>query len=114
MEYDRQRHREGYASGVPAYNRPRKPRTRAEFYGVRYEPIDPVEIFERDGWTCGICREPVDRSLVYPDPQCASLDHIIPWSAGGAHVAENVHCTHLRCNLKKSSKPLDSVLVIDA
>lgn len=104
MEYDRQRHREGHAKGVPAYNRPRFPKERAEYYGVSYEPIEPEQVFERDGWVCGICHHPVSKALNYPDPNCASLDHIIPWTAGGAHLLDNVQCSHLVCNLRKGSK----------
>lgn len=103
-EYDRMRHRKTYAEGAPVYDRPRDPKARAKFYGVEYEQIDPAEIFERDGWVCGICKKPVDRALKYPDPQCASIDHVIPWAEGGSHLKSNVQCTHLVCNLIKGKK----------
>ncbi|QOY37053.1 HNH endonuclease [Anaerobacillus isosaccharinicus] len=69
--------------------------------GVEYEHIDVLEVFERDKWTCGICGDVVDDSLVYPDTMSASLDHIIPLSRGGSHTYENVQCSHLKCNIKK-------------
>lgn len=103
-EYDRERHRKTYAEGAPVYDRPRFAKERAEFYGVEYEDFAPAEIFERDKWICGICENPVDKTLKYPDPHCASLDHIIPWSRGGAHTKTNVQCSHLECNLRKTSK----------
>jgi len=31
----------------------------------------------------------------------ASLDHILPFAAGGAHLKANVQCSHLRCNIRK-------------
>ncbi|GAB2767869.1 hypothetical protein GCM10027090_41530 [Sinomonas soli] len=74
---------------------------------MEYEPIDPVKVFERDGWICGICGGAVDSALVYPDPLCASLDHRIPWTDGGSHLMENVQCSHLVCNLRKGSKSLE-------
>ena len=58
-------------------------------------------VFERDGWICGICAEPVDRTLAHPNPRSASLDHLVPLSRGGAHTYDNVRATHLTCNLKK-------------
>ncbi|WP_374211238.1 HNH endonuclease [Pseudarthrobacter cellobiosi] len=108
MEYDRQRHRDGYAAGVPAYNRPRKPRARAEAYGVAYVPINREQIFERDSWTCGICSLRVDRTLEYPDPDCATIDHVVPWAAFGPHTPDNVQCAHLVCNLRKGQKVPDN------
>lgn len=65
------------------------------------EPIDPQDIYQRDGWRCGICQQPVGRSYRYPHPRSASLDHIIPLADGGTHTRENVQCSHLRCNLSK-------------
>ncbi len=68
----------------------------------------PVELFtrdelgERDGWVCQLCFEPVDPTLVWPDPRSQSLDHIVPISKGGAHVRENCQIAHLECNVAKS------------
>lgn len=108
-EYDNQRHRSIYASDPHAYNasHPRRPKARADLYGAEYEPIDPQQVFERDGWMCGICSEPVDEKLVHPDPMCASIDHVIPWTAGGNHLLINVQCSHLVCNLRKGAKVLE-------
>lgn len=68
------------------------------------EPFTSIEIFERDGWHCGICDEPVDRELRYPDPMSASLDHIVPLSKGGGHTRENVRCSHLGCNVRRGNR----------
>ena len=68
------------------------------------EVFDRIEIFDRDEWSCGICSEPVDSSLAWPDPMSASLDHVIPVSRGGRHVRDNVQCSHLTCNLRKSNR----------
>lgn len=68
------------------------------------EKFDRREIFERDGWVCGICHEPVDKTLRHPDPMSASLDHIIPISKGGAHSRENAQCAHWLCNMSKGAK----------
>lgn len=69
--------------------------------GAAGERIVPRQVFDRDGWQCGICRRKVNPDLVYPHKRSASLDHIIPLSKGGAHVMTNVQCAHLDCNMKK-------------
>lgn len=72
---------------------------KAKKMNVKYEHIDPLEIFERDNWICGICGEKIDKNLSYPHPMSASLDHIIPFSKGGTHTKDNVRATHLKCNI---------------
>jgi hypothetical protein len=69
-----------------------------------FEKIDPLEVFRRDGWVCGICNKPIDRAASYPHPLSASVDHIKPVSKGGSHTLANVRCAHLSCNMKKSNK----------
>lgn len=59
-------------------------------------------IFERDGWTCGICREQIDSRLRFPDVLAATIDHIRPLSAGGSDHASNVQASHFLCNVRKS------------
>lgn len=61
------------------------------------------EVYERDDWLCGICRTAVDETLTWPDPQSASLDHVVPLSKGGTHTLDNVQCAHLVCNLQKGA-----------
>lgn len=68
------------------------------------ELIIARDIYERDGWVCGLCGEPVDSERVYPDPLSASLDHVQPISLGGAHSSTNVQCAHLVCNLVKGNR----------
>ena len=77
---------------------------RAERYGVAFEPISRIEIFERDGWICGICGEPVDRLLRSPNQMSPSLDHRLPMALGGAHLRANVQCSHLICNIRKGAR----------
>lgn len=65
-------------------------RRRARARSGPVERIDRVSIGERDGWVCGICDEPVDQTLKFPDRMSPSLDHILPLSRGGHHVGGNV------------------------
>ncbi len=76
-------------------------RTRAKRYGVRHEDVDIEEIFNRDGWICGICGSPVDRGLRFPDTMRVSPGHKLPMSQGRSHTPANIQCSHLVCNLQK-------------
>lgn len=56
-------------------------------------------VYERDGWVCQICSDPVDGSLIGSDsPLRPSLDHVVPFSRGGSDGAENLRLAHLGCN----------------
>ncbi len=52
---------------------------------------------------CGICGLPVDKSLKWPDPMSATVDHIIPVKKGG-HPSDisNLQLAHFACNRQKS------------
>ena len=76
---------------------------RVRLYGGKYEKFTYAEIFERDNWICGICNEPIDKELKWPDGKSVSLDHIIPVSKGGNHIPANVQAAHLGCNIRKGA-----------
>lgn len=54
---------------------------------------------------CGICGNPIDPSLKYPDPMAGCVDHIIPVAKGG-HPSDiaNLQKAHWHCNRQKSDK----------
>jgi 5-methylcytosine-specific restriction endonuclease McrA len=72
---------------------------RARRAGVAVERVDPIAVFERDGWKCGICLRPVVKEE-------ASVDHIVPIARGGEHSYANVQLAHLSCNKRKGVKLL--------
>ena len=55
--------------------------------------------------TCGICGQPVDKSLKYPHPFAPCIDHIIPIDRGG-HPSDisNLQLAHWKCNRAKANK----------
>ena len=54
---------------------------------------------------CAICGRPVDKTLKYPDPMCATVDHIIPVSKNGDPASlDNMQLAHMVCNRAKSDK----------
>jgi len=66
---------------------------RARIRSSTYDMIDPLIVFERDGWRCMLCGKRTPRgkrgSL---DDRAPELDHIVPLSRGGLHVYQNVQC----------------------
>ena len=63
--------------------------------------IDPHEIYERDGWICGVCGREIERTLAWPHPGMATLDHIRPLARQGLHTRGNLQPAHLTCNITK-------------
>lgn len=96
--------RENYARFKPdAIKNAHIRRARIKLNG--YEIVDPIKVYERDGWTCQLCGEPVKReTTIKRDPHMASLDHIIPIVHGGSHTYNNVQCSHYVCNLRKHDR----------
>lgn len=87
-------------------------RKRAKFWGVQYESVNRRQVFDRDGWKCGICHERIDPKLKHPDRFAVTLDHIIPMSEGGGHVWSNVQAAHWLCNQRKGVRLCGSQLLL--
>ena len=77
-------------------------RYQARKRGVLIERFTSLEVYERDGWMCGICGRPVDKTLRHPHHMAASIDHVLPLACGGAHTRANVQCAHWICNSRKT------------
>lgn len=77
---------------------------RAALSAAWIEHVDRDVVGARDGWRCGICRRKVRRSLVYPHPRSASIDHVEPLSLGGEHSYANTRIAHLFCNLSRGNR----------
>jgi hypothetical protein len=72
--------------------------------GALVEQFPRIEIFDRDGWMCHICRTAIDPATAYPHPLSASLDHVFPLVRGGTHSRANVAAAHLTCNSSKKDR----------
>lgn len=92
------------AAGYTQAKRERDHLRRARRAGATVEVFSHLEVFERDGWVCGICDQEVDRELAYPDPASVSLDHVVPLSLGGEHSRANTRPAHLRCNVLRGNR----------
>lgn len=71
---------------------------------ARGDDIDHLFVFERDEWTCCICKNPIDRRLRGNHWWRATLEHIIPLSKGGTHTYDNVGASHWICNMQKGNE----------
>jgi len=82
----------------------RKPKERARLRAARVESVDPLKVFERDGWKCHLCHRKTPSRLrgTYHDA-APELDHIIPLSRGGEHSYANTACACRKCNGKKGA-----------
>jgi 5-methylcytosine-specific restriction endonuclease McrA len=72
-------------------------------------PVEPLEIFERDGWICQLCGKPVSRGAVWPDLLSPTIDHIVPLrpregEPRGFHEPANAQCAHYSCNSRKNNE----------
>lgn len=85
---------------------------RARLKGVEAERIDPIVVYERDGWRCQLCGKRVLRGIDPQHAMSASLDHIVPLAAGGAHVMSNVQLAHRVCNTRKGTGPAQLRLAV--
>lgn len=84
-------------------SRPARARRRARLRTATIERFTHTEIFDRDGWLCGICGQPTERDAVVPALLAPTLDHVVPLAAGGAHSRANVQCAHFICNSRKGA-----------
>lgn len=84
--------------------RAHKRRRREQIKRTRVGPIRRSAIYERDGWTCQLCGQPVERKAQHPEPMSATLDHIIPLKLGGSHTSENLQLAHFACNSSKGAR----------
>ena len=87
-------------------------RRRSLILNTQVEQFKDIDIYERDGWKCGLCGKSVNQKLKYPDKKSATIDHIIPLSVGGTHEARNIQLAHLQCNRCKGNRPANDQLIL--
>ena len=68
-------------------------------------PVDPIFIFNRDGWRCHLCGGLTKQHLRgTTKAKAPELDHIIPLANGGDHTPANLACSCRHCNIKKGAQ----------
>ena len=60
---------------------------------------------------CWICGQPVDKTLVWPDPMSATADHVDPLALGGAERQRgNLRLAHAGCNIRRGTRTPQPVI----
>ena len=65
------------------------------------DAVEPLVVFERDGWRCHLCWRLIDRGLSGRHRMGPTLDHLVPVSAYGEHSYANVRSAHRACNSRR-------------
>lgn len=96
-----------------ALHRVSRLKRKAKERAATVESVDPLRVFERDGWRCKLCgiKTPKAKRGTY-EPDAPELDHIVPLSKGGEHSYRNTHCACRRCNGEKSDRVRGQLLLI--
>jgi 5-methylcytosine-specific restriction endonuclease McrA len=64
--------------------------------------VNPIKVFERDGWRCGVCgKKTPKRWRGTTKDNAPELDHRISMGIGGGHTYENCQCACRKCNREK-------------
>lgn len=105
IESQRQSSRE-WRKNNPEKLREQNRRTRALRAAVPSEPYSTQDVLNRWGTDCHLCGLPIDltapRATHTPGWESGlQLDHVIPISAGGPDVLDNVKPAHGKCNIGK-------------
>lgn len=76
---------------------------KAKIRAASVEWVNPIKVFDRDGWVCRLCGVATPRELRGSyDHAAPELDHVKPLSKGGEHSYANTQCLCRRCNAMKS------------
>lgn len=74
----------------------------------RRTPQQREAICVSHGWSCGLCKHPID-----PVKQKWDLDHIIPLAAGGTDTDDNLHPVHRHCHRDKTNSDVGDIAKIN-
>jgi 5-methylcytosine-specific restriction endonuclease McrA len=77
---------------------------RIKYRDMRRTRTFKSNLYWKSQGNCGICQQPIDTTLAYPDPNSFSVDHIVPLSKGGSERNENLQAAHLFCNIAKGNR----------
>lgn len=72
------------------------------------DQIDHLTLFNLFGWVCYICKDDINPRKRFPDLQAATVDHIVPLSAGGTHTWDNVQPAHAHCNFSRGCESMST------
>lgn len=74
--------------------------------------VDPIKVFERDGWKCHLCGIKTPKRLRgTTDDRAPERDHIVSLADGGSDTYENSACACRRCNRLKGARSIGQLLL---
>lgn len=76
--------------------------------GVPADKVTVMELLVDQDFKCHLCGNAIDPDCRYPDPECPTIDHVIPLSRGGTGLRENLKAAHMRCNSAKGAKVMQA------
>lgn len=82
------------------YRSDAKARRRARKRSAEHVPYSRVQVFERDGYRCHLCKRMTQRTAAVPHPRAPVIDHLIPLGPG-ADAMHNVATACFLCNSKR-------------
>jgi len=62
-----------------------------------------VKVWKRDKWRCRYCHCKVEVPGLHPHDAMATVDHVVPKSAGGSNRVSNLVTACLKCNNEKGA-----------
>jgi hypothetical protein len=60
-----------------------------------------IVVCERDGWTCWICGDGIERDLPTNHRMAGTADHVIALKDGGSDEDDNLKAAHRSCNSRR-------------
>lgn len=93
-------HEHRYRGGVPSLRLRRLQiahEARARQVGVPWDFVDLRRVWAKTNGCCGICHQPVSIDDF-------TVDHIVPYERGGAHILSNLQAAHRSCNSSKGNR----------
>ncbi|MDR1393450.1 MAG: HNH endonuclease [Bifidobacteriaceae bacterium] len=63
-----------------------------------------LQVADRYGTVCHICRKPIDLSATPKTPWAKSVDHLIPRKYGGGNHISNLRPAHFGCNSRRGAR----------
>ncbi|MCY1278184.1 hypothetical protein D9M69_394820 [compost metagenome] len=92
-------------AGMQESRKARDAKRRALKRSSAVERIEPVKVFERDGWVCHLCGiKTLKSKRGTTHPRAPELEHIVALADGGTHTWGNVACACSACNRAKGSR----------
>lgn len=99
-----------HTEGSKRARRVAKAKRRAVERGAMADNIDPIKVFERDGWRCHLCKRLTHKARRgTAHPRAPELDHVVTLADGGAHTWGNVACSCRECNAVKGGKSMGQI-----